>query len=168
MPSAPAYHRHFGSLRNAYALIGYTSPKDWGGLPASRHRLSVVTDFVARLRSAVDARAGVAEWDRHGRILTLNHRLSVAIIAASCSVVPTTGELRWKAYSGRKEHPSVTIIIRLDLSGSLRDFIFVPAHVANRYVRRAIGDAICAPYRFSSFEEVATVILLKANNPETV
>lgn len=98
-PSAPVYHRHFRSLRKAYALIGYVQERDWGSSVLSGERLAAATAVVERLREAVLQFGGNAVWHPHYRVLTIDDRLSVAVLVARCEMLRRDGGLRWKAHT---------------------------------------------------------------------
>jgi hypothetical protein len=57
LPSTPTYRTHFGSLRNAYSLIGYTAKRDCDYIDSGQHWAEVVSTLKQEVATAIE-RAG--------------------------------------------------------------------------------------------------------------
>lgn len=96
MPTTTTYCDHFGSLSNAYRLIGYK--------PAHRYRYRGLSGLLRRIYQKITAnivsdvsRVGYIELDHETHVLTIDSHLTVALV-----LVPYQG--RFAQIAGWKLH----------------------------------------------------------------
>ncbi len=159
MPKAPAFLRHFGSLRRAYELIGYKQAHDWGALPQSQHRLRIAEWVVTSIAEAVVRTCGASEWHRLRKQLMIDGRRTIAVAIGRCSRY--SGGLQWHVSSSRIHFPDLMIIVRLDAANhEPLDYLCLPPALAATLMNRQIRDCdLLRPYRHSTIEDVITIAL---------
>jgi DNA invertase Pin-like site-specific DNA recombinase len=163
MPSAEVYQRRFGSLRRAYALIGYSYPYDWNGKPASLERLRISSALIDRIRAAFSEIGGIAKWHASYHVLTVNGGFTIATRVARCTTYRTGNKPLWYYRTERSFDPDVTILIRLNSDDSVKDYLYLTAETVAPFINHHFDD-LPAPqdFRCRSVDEVV-VKLLKSN-----
>jgi len=123
IPSAVAYRNHFGSLNEAYKLIGYPPPRESGYSHSvsmmRRMRNALCDDLCAQIR-AVDGTAerqpGPGHGFGHGLILANgNIRLRVTFTTGRCwrGKWRRNGQVLWRLPFGKRPAQDILIIARL-------------------------------------------------------
>jgi hypothetical protein len=121
------YSERFGSLRNAYKLIGYAHSDRLGG-PDTRRRTMAVRDelisqVVAMFPNDVSAVRPGVYWRRR---LRLFNRLTVSVLVVRSTLVYKTTR-RWMVEPVRRERKFITLLARLDESnGAILDLHVFP------------------------------------------
>jgi DNA invertase Pin-like site-specific DNA recombinase len=127
-PSSATYHHRFGSLRRAYALIGYEEFKNHQGMLKMRRRhrrveLAVTARIAKALRS--EARL-VRERDVCRKVLCLGNGVRVSILICQCISLPS-GDLRWAIKVNRFEKDYPTLLCRCTQNNrDIRDMYLMP------------------------------------------
>jgi DNA invertase Pin-like site-specific DNA recombinase len=112
MTSSSVFRHRFGSLVQAYRLIGYTPERDYEFIETNRQlRLMhprIVADAVDNIRSL----GGAVQTDAGTDLLTINTEFTASVVIARCRQTHA-GALRWliRFYAGRQ--PDVTVAVRL-------------------------------------------------------
>jgi hypothetical protein len=112
-PQECAYRRRFGTLRNAFAQVGYSPPR--------RLRLTLVTmrprriaaKTLARLRNALQAKDIPVTANPWTGIANIDG-LSIAVAAARCVLTPVHGLQSWQLRYRRRSHSDFVLLLRMD------------------------------------------------------
>ncbi|WP_439398311.1 recombinase family protein [Bradyrhizobium sp. PMVTL-01] len=127
-PSADLYERRFGSLRNAYALIGYVPDGDYSYLETRGERISLIKQLAAEIATAlpnvdpdlIAERAGGCLAVKDGSFISLRVVRSWKHSQRHCSA--------WTLRRGSKTRPGTAVVVRLDEQNKHPlDYIVVPA-----------------------------------------
>ena len=82
LPCNDCYYRHFGSLRNAYRLIGYTDVRHWEALEAYNRWLALNAKNAAELRDRLAERGVKADVDVPTARVRVNSALTISFAVA--------------------------------------------------------------------------------------
>lgn len=126
MPSSSAFRHRFGSLVNAYRLIGYTPEIDYSFLEINRHirkqHTELVVDVIERIRKA----GAVVLQEEDTGLLLLNGELSVSIIIARHRETDA-GSSRWVIRLDSSLKPDLTVAVRMDTANrTIKDYYLLP------------------------------------------
>lgn len=127
LPSSSTIAKHFGTLQDAYRLIGYTGSKYCNRLDAGRQWIEMSLRHVAQVREAFEKRGKHVTFDTHTRCLRINDAVDVGFAVG-----------KWRKYVGRRVRwPLVRRVRPIDgwvvamrlVEGntSVLDYILVPA-----------------------------------------
>lgn len=142
MPSTGAYRRHFGSLRRAYSLIGYTTDRDYAYKQINRALRILHAQHVEEISTQLLASGAHVEKDPSSGILKINGDFTAQVVFARCQTRPS-GNLYW--------------LIRLDQSSDCD--ITIAARMAEH------NEDILDYYLFPRSEELSIQIRLTQENP---
>lgn len=127
MSRPSVYQLRFGTLRNAYSLIGYTSERDCEYINTREDRRALLQESALRLATAL------AEFGEDVRFDQFTPKIEVGGSSISFRTARTShdGNERhsciWTVKSERQVASGMVVIIRLDASNlSARDFFLVP------------------------------------------
>ncbi|MBX3218946.1 MAG: recombinase family protein [Labilithrix sp.] len=127
MPSAAAYRHRFGSLLQAYQLVGFSPDRDYAFMEANRQLRAVyprLVDDVVRSLSGSGARV---ERDPDTDLMTVNEQLRVSLVLSRYEQT-STGSPRWTIRFDRSLEPDLTIAVRMDSSNSAAlDYYILPS-----------------------------------------
>jgi DNA invertase Pin-like site-specific DNA recombinase len=125
VPSANAIVNHFGTLKNAYSLIGYRPDlKTKYDASIARHRVTRRNLFFEIRTKLQSCGASVAEPHTDGFLL-VNGQLTVRLRLCYCTNTPM-GEFRW-TLRPESVRPDVTIAIRLRPGNrEVLDYFIIP------------------------------------------
>jgi DNA invertase Pin-like site-specific DNA recombinase len=166
VPSACCYDKRFGSLRNAYKLVGYqpTRDLDWVDRKEAIKTLQVglATDTIAGLE-----RAGAStEYNQRAGILTVNGRLALSVRIATCANfngVPT-----WTIFRRVVLPDGLILAGRLDESNHhVIEYFLLPTTEMKKTTIRftAAGSRRFEAYRFETVEAVVRSISVCVGKP---
>jgi DNA invertase Pin-like site-specific DNA recombinase len=127
LPSSSAFQHRFGSLINAYRLIGYDSGIDYSFIQVNRELRrqypGIVGEAILRLEQVG---AGVFQ-DKTTDLLHINAELRVSIVLCR-HVTTAAGFSRWVVRLDEGLRPDITIAIRMNTTNDApRDYYLLPA-----------------------------------------
>jgi hypothetical protein len=82
LPCNGCYYKHFGSLQNAYRLIGYTDMRHWEALEAHNRWLALNAKNATELRGRFEKAGAKAEFDVPTARLQVNDALTISFTVA--------------------------------------------------------------------------------------
>jgi DNA invertase Pin-like site-specific DNA recombinase len=127
LPSSSAFSNRFGSLVNAYRLIGYDPGIDFAFIEENRRLRKRHPDIVASVIQQITARGGLAIWDGETGLLNLNGELRVSIVLCRHTTTEA-GSSRWLVRLDAGLKPDITIAVRMDANNEgVRDYYLLPA-----------------------------------------
>jgi DNA invertase Pin-like site-specific DNA recombinase len=174
LPDPTTYRRRFGSLRNAYALIGHPPPHHYGDLreDASFRRVSnfFQHDVIAEIE-AVGAKVEKKAICHPLYRINDQFNLRLAVVAATRT---RGGPLKWRIGVKSPLRYDLTLAARMDSSNSkVLDYYFLPNFGTAR-AKVSLGDSSRSRYnhlRSSSLRPLLMLCSLKQSGskyPETI
>ncbi len=126
LPSSTAFSHRFGTLLNAYRLIGYDPGIDFRFIEENRRLRKRYPEIVASVVKQVTALGGTAEWDKVTHLLHVNQELRVSIVLCRHTMT-TAGSSRWLIRLDAGLKPDITIAVRMDATNEgVRDYYLLP------------------------------------------
>lgn len=113
-PSADLYERRFGSLRNAYAVIGYVPPVDYSYLETRGERISLIKDLAAEIATAVPNVNPDLIAEQAGGCLAVNDGSFISLRVVRSWQHSQRHCSAWTLRRGSKTRPSIAVLVRLD------------------------------------------------------
>ena len=152
LPSVACYIKHFGSLRKAYALIGYQGSRDCEWFDVRDYWSELLSKLAAQVAEALKIDLGIwlnltddgAGLARHGSKI-----ISFQVVRRMARRTPNHVAL-WRAHL-RKERTKLCVFLRLKESNKVvQDYVLLPAaDTAKPYLTLSDGalarhKAVCA------------------------
>ncbi|MBR0779043.1 recombinase family protein [Bradyrhizobium diazoefficiens] len=166
-PSADTYERRFGSLRNAYALIGYVPDADYRYLDTRSER----SNLINRLAGEIAARLPNVHPDlivgRAGGCLELKNGSFISLRVVRCWEHSRKHCPVWTLRRGSKPRPGVVVVVRLNEKNEQPlDYILAP--IENLPTRPLIltETAIAKLYR-QRFRSIVDLIRALKRRPKS-
>ena len=126
LPSSTAFSHRFGSLVNAYRLIGYDPGIDFRFIEENRRLRKLRPDIVASVRQQIMALGGTAIEDDATDLLLVNGELRVSVVLCRHTLTPA-GTSRWLIRLDAGLKPDITIAVRMDANNEgIRDYYLLP------------------------------------------
>ena len=155
LPSSGAYRTRFGSLLQAYRLIGYTPRRDYCYIEINRRLRElhgdVINDFVHGLH-----RAGCQLSDGlKNRIFSVNNEITLSIVIARCTRT-RGGAYRWRLRFDVGLQPDVTIAVRMDsVNRAPLDYYILPRiDIATQKLKLSEDNGLALDaYRFETLDQ---------------
>jgi len=123
LPSLSAIRHRFGSLINAYRLIGFDPPHDYRFIELKELIEEIELNLINTLTENL-IKMGLNVVD-HGSHFTINDQLNIHVVASS--VRNSRGRKQWVYKLDRKHAIDITVAIRLaDDDGAIQDYYFFP------------------------------------------
>jgi hypothetical protein len=155
LPSSSAYRTRFGSLIQAYRLIGFAPEHDYEYLEINRQLRGVHGDLVAQAVRGIEAIGGLSTLDPETDLIVVNGEFATSIVIARCRRT-FAGSLRWNIRFDVPLQPDVTVVVRMDPDNtSRRDyFIFPMIDLCTPRVRLTPYNGIALDaYRFDTLDQ---------------
>jgi DNA invertase Pin-like site-specific DNA recombinase len=126
LPHSTLYRKRFGSLRQAYELVGYRQDRNFEYFDGRRAVTSTIATLVAELKVEFQAAGNNSDFDEKRDILTISNGIILSIVVARSVCLPS-GSLRWKI--GRKIDRSCNFVVLVRMTKgneSVLDFHLLP------------------------------------------
>jgi len=127
LPSSTAFSHRFGTLVNAYRLIGYNPGIDFSFIEENRRLRKRHPELVAEVIQQITALGAHAVWNTETELLEVNHEMRVSIVL--CRHTETgAGSSRWLIRLDASARPDITVAVRMDATNEgIRDYYVLPA-----------------------------------------
>ena len=127
LPSSTAFSHRFGTLVNAYRLIGYHPGIDYSFIEENRRLRKRHPELVAEVIQQITALGAHAVWNKETELLEVNHEMRVSIVL--CRHTETgAGSSRWLIRLDASARPDITVAVRMDATNEgIRDYYVLPA-----------------------------------------
>lgn len=126
LPSASCYIKHFGSLRKAFDLIGYRSPRDCDWIDTREYWSKVLTDHAIRMAGVLGTGSPRRDGDNGIKLPLQRRRTLTLIVARQLKREPHHSE-QWKVCR-RQLPPGLLAIVRLDRTNkAIKDYVLMPS-----------------------------------------
>jgi DNA invertase Pin-like site-specific DNA recombinase len=113
LPSSSAYRTRFGSLLQAYRLVGYTPRRDYRYIEINRRLRALHPGVLSGILDGLRERACQLDTDPQTDLILVNGELTVSVVIARCRHTPS-GSYRWRLRFDTGRRPDVTIAVRMD------------------------------------------------------
>jgi DNA invertase Pin-like site-specific DNA recombinase len=154
MPASSAYAHRFGSLSEAYKLIGYDPGLDSRYIEINRHLRRIYPEIVEGAISRIKELGGQVWREAQSDLLFVNGEIKVSVVICRCHQT-AAGSNRWKIRLDSGLMPDITIAIRMDPSNTQpMDYYLLPAlDIESPKIRLADNNHIALDtYRFDDLE----------------
>ena len=127
LPSSGAYRSRFGSLVQAYWMIGFDPGRDYRYIEINRRLREMHPGILAETEARIEEIGGRVSRDSRTGLLTVNNEFTVSIVLSRCQTT-VAGALRWVIRLDAGLTPDITVAVRLapDNKGVL-DYYLLPA-----------------------------------------
>jgi DNA invertase Pin-like site-specific DNA recombinase len=128
LPCSATYMDHFGTLRNAYRLIGYTTERNCKWLDSHRHWSEVIAALASKIAKAIEKAGGRADVNSEADCLLVNRACGLSFrIARSWPGRKESHSPRWAFHRRRHLLPGWIIAIRLAKDNeAVLDYLLFP------------------------------------------
>jgi hypothetical protein len=125
LPSASSYIKHFGSLRKAFDLIGYRSPRDCDWIDTREYWSKILTDHATRIARILGTDSPRRDSEDGIKLPLQRRRTLTLIVARQLKREPHHSE-QWKVCR-RRLPPGLLAIVRLDRTNkAIKDYVLMP------------------------------------------
>jgi hypothetical protein len=136
LPHSTLYRKRFGSLKQAYELVGYRQDKNFDYYGGRRAVTATIATVVADLKLTLQATEHHSEFDEKRDILSIDDGTDISIVVARSVLLPS-GSLRWKI--GRKVDRSCNFVLMVRMAegneGILDFHLMRPADIPECRIR---------------------------------
>lgn len=159
MPAAASYHNRFGSLVQAYQLVGFVPDRDYRYVEINRRLRGMESPFVEDVIRKIEQMGGVIAQE--GSHILINGEFTAGIVFTRCSQTPA-GTLKWLVNLERDSTPDITVVVRMDIANERPlDFYFLPRIDIGRTMLK-LGEANWAGIDTYRYEELGGFVALAA------
>ncbi|WP_426413467.1 recombinase family protein [Bradyrhizobium ganzhouense] len=126
-PGADIYERRFGSLRKAYALIGYVPEGDYSYLETRGERISLIKQLAGEIGAGVSDVEPDLITERAGGCLAVKDGSFISLRVVRCWQHSQRHCPAWTLRRSSKMRPGLVVVVRLDEHNRVPlDFILTP------------------------------------------
>lgn len=115
MPSSSAYRTRFGSLLNAYSLVGFTPRRDYAYLEINRKLRRHHPELITEMTYGIQDAGGWTQRNPITDLLTVNGDFTTSLVIARCKPLPS-GNYRWNIRFDASLEPDITVVARMDVT----------------------------------------------------
>jgi DNA invertase Pin-like site-specific DNA recombinase len=127
VPSSSAYRARFGSLLQAYQLVGFTPRRDYRYIEINRGLRALHPGVLAEILSRLQSSGCHLQTDPETELISVNAELSISVVIARCHRTPA-GSYRWHLRFDTSLMPDVTIVVRMDAANQKPlDYYLLPS-----------------------------------------
>jgi hypothetical protein len=127
LPSANMYRTRFGSLRRAYALIGYQTNFDHERAEINARLRAMYPEIVQGTLTQIDAIGGAVTQAPDTGLLNINNELVVSLVLSRCQT-SGDGKFRWRVrFDPERFNADLSLVVRLNhYNESALDYYLLP------------------------------------------
>ncbi|HET6145384.1 MAG TPA: recombinase family protein [Candidatus Acidoferrales bacterium] len=154
------YCLRFGSLQNAYKLIGYDNPRQFMCVKTRNLTASMREGLIVQIAKALPSDVSIIHSANRWRSrLRLSNGLIVCVLVAR-SVKVVKQNLRWRVYSIQRERKFITLLVRLNASNTsiLDMFVFPDTDRKDRFEFRVNHPWLNRGKRLSRLSQLCEVV----------
>jgi DNA invertase Pin-like site-specific DNA recombinase len=130
LPHADTIWRHFGSLRNAYSLIGYTpAERDFSYLDTKRAWADVRTDLVRKVAARFEKLGRQIVMGPSDDRLRIDGKVGISFRIARAQKAKEGCLTQWRVTRPRRPDRWIVVIRLADDNRSVLDYLTIPTHV---------------------------------------
>lgn len=154
LPSSSAYSSRFGSLLQAYKLVGYTPKRDYRYVEINRHLRALHPDVMTEILGGLETAGCQILTIPGSELISVNGELTISVVIARCHHT-AGGSYRWRLRFDTGLQPDITIAVRMDAANEAPlDYYLLPRiDVASEKLKLAEENGLALDgYRFESLE----------------
>jgi len=154
LPSSSAYRTRFGSLLQAYHLVGYTPQRNYHYLEINRGLRALHRGVLSEILDELRERTCQLHMDPETELISVNGELMISVVIARCYHTPG-GSYRWRLRFDTGLQPDVTIAVRMDATNSAPlDYYLLPRiDIATAKLKLAEENGLALDgYRFETLD----------------
>jgi DNA invertase Pin-like site-specific DNA recombinase len=154
LPSSSAYRTRFGSLLQAYHLIGYAPRRDYSYIEINRGLRALHGDVLAKTLDGLRLAGCDLSKGTSGGLFWVNQEITLSIVVARCTRTPG-GSYRWRIRFDAGLRPDVTIAVRMDAANEapLDYYLFPRIDIATSKLKLSEENGLALDaYRFETLE----------------
>lgn len=114
VPSSSIYRSRFGSLLQAYSLIGFSPERDYSYLELNKNIRQMYPGLVDEMAMGIRGQGGWSIQDANTDLLTINDEFTVSLVIAKCKTLKS-GSFRWNIPFDASLEPDFSVVARLDV-----------------------------------------------------
>jgi len=154
MACSLVYLNRFGSLANAYKLVGYTSSRDVEYVETDRQLRQMYSGIVANVIERIQSLGGRVSRDSSTKFLNVNDEFTTSIVILRCRQTDS-GAYRWLNRVNEGAVPDIMIAIRMGASNQTPlDYYLLPRIDLTRasFLLAEFNSADLDTYRFDNLD----------------
>lgn len=124
-PGAGTYYRRFGSLRAAYARVGYTVKPNAMGTRRYRKSKKIIVSLASLLMAKARNAGLIATWNWRSRRIKFANGYEVRLAVARNVPTRYARSPRWEFHSTNSRSPDLLLVVRLDESNNKPENCFL-------------------------------------------
>lgn len=124
LPSSSAYRSRFGSLLQAYQLVGFRPDHDYEYLEVNRRLRQAHSGLVEEAIAGIERIGGSSSRDVSNDLLTVNGEFATSIVITRCRET-FAGSLRWHIRFDTQLRPDLTVVVRMEPGNERRRDYFI-------------------------------------------
>lgn len=129
LPHADTIWRHFGSLRNAYSLIGYTpTERDFSYLDTKRAWSNVKSDLVRKVAARLERLGRQIAMGPSDDQLRIDGKVAVSFRVARAQKTKAGCLTQWRVTRPKRPDRWIVVIRLADDNRSVLDYLTIPTH----------------------------------------
>jgi len=126
LPSSSTYRSRFGSLLNAYRLVGFSPRRDYAYLEINRELRRRHPEIITEMTYGIQDAGGWALRDPGNDLLTVNGEFTTSLVIARCKP-NSNGCYRWNIRFDASLEPDITVVARMDATNRVAlDYYIFP------------------------------------------
>lgn len=127
MPSSAAFRHRFGSLFEAYKLIGYSPQIDYGYIEINRRLREQHPVIVSGVISQIEAMGGHVTRHAETELLLVNREFRTSLVICRHQTT-MRGSSRWVIRLDESLRPDITVAVRMDPANQgIQDYYLLPS-----------------------------------------
>ncbi len=154
MPSSSIYRSRFGSLLQAYRLVGFSPRRDYRYIEINRRLRGLHPDVIETILAGLRAFGGFASRDPVSDLIDVNGELLLSVVIARCFRT-AGGAFRWRPRLDTSLRPDLTVVVRMDAANRAPlDYYILPRiDLASATIRIAEENGLGLDgYRFDTLD----------------
>jgi DNA invertase Pin-like site-specific DNA recombinase len=160
LPTSNVYQSRFGSLLEAYKLVGFTPATDYSYLEINRRLRKWHPEVVSNVVSQIEDMGGDVEREEGTDLLTINREFTSSLVIARHKETPA-GSSRWHLRFDATLRPDITIAVRMDSENKeIQDYYLFPnMDTTNTGLKLAVQNGIDVDaFRFDNLDYFFTLV----------
>ena len=126
-PTPVTYRDHFGSLANAYDLVGYRTVHAYRYSKCGDHIRIIHRNLICQLTSTLGFQAAAIKFNEQQQVLQVEGQIDVAVIVLPYLARDNTVRPGWKLYFERLEKCDVILLARMNrVNTKINDYYLLP------------------------------------------
>ncbi|MGC8625498.1 MAG: recombinase family protein [Phycisphaerae bacterium] len=154
MPTCASYRHRFGSLIDAYRLVGFDTGRDYRFIQINRTLRALYPDLLRNTISKLQEIGATVSHNEQTDRLLINDEFTALIVLSRCKSTPA-GRLRWQIQLEQERPPDVTIAVRMDEDNQQPSDFFLLPFIDISVPDLRLGEFNAAPietYRFKTLD----------------